>query len=162
MLTQETAGLKPCETTGGSNRTTSGCSRCDNTADGYDATIDGPLCTPCAETRTNDDITVGQLSPTKTTQSLSTLSAAQHHLLWVFSQIDPDEVRPFHCALTEYYHDGIDASRICNRLVDLVEHDLLAKHPHDHTVPTYRLTELGRPVLSIESADTRDPAGTQR
>ena len=58
MLMLATAGLKPCETTDGSNRNTSSCSLCENTADGYDATIDGPICTICAETRSVGQNTV--------------------------------------------------------------------------------------------------------
>ena len=160
MRTLATTGLKPCETTDGSNRTTTDCSLCKNTADGYDAIIDGPLCTPCAETRTND-ITVGQLSTTERTQSLPTISGAQHRLLWVISRVDPDAVRPFHCTVTEHCPDDTDASLICNTLVDLVEDDLLANHPHGHTVPTYRLTELGRRVLLSWDSGARDVEGTQ-
>jgi len=51
MLTLATAGLKPCETTDGSNSTN--CTLCTTEADGYDATLDAPLCTTCAETRSS-------------------------------------------------------------------------------------------------------------
>ena len=58
MLMLATAGLKPCETTDGSNSNNSGCSLCPNPADGYDAAFDGPLCTLCAATRSVDEDTV--------------------------------------------------------------------------------------------------------
>ena len=58
MLTLATAGLKPCETTDGSNSNSTTCRRCTNTADGYDVVVDGPLCTTCAETRSVDEETV--------------------------------------------------------------------------------------------------------
>ncbi|MBP1923633.1 hypothetical protein J2751_002678 [Halorubrum alkaliphilum] len=51
MLMLATAGLKPCETTDGSDGETTDCSLCENAADGHDATFDGPLCSTCAETR---------------------------------------------------------------------------------------------------------------
>jgi len=53
MRTMTTAGLKPCETTDGSNSTT--CTLCPTEADGYDATLNAPLCTTCAETRTTNE-----------------------------------------------------------------------------------------------------------
>ena len=60
MLMLATRGLKPCETTDGSNSNSSDCSLCENTADGYDAAFDGPLCTPCANTRSvNEDLVEG-------------------------------------------------------------------------------------------------------
>jgi len=55
MLTLATAGLKPCETTGESNSTT--CTLCPTEADGYDATLDTPVCTTCAETRNTNENT---------------------------------------------------------------------------------------------------------
>lgn len=55
MLTLASAGLKPCETTDGSNSNGANCSLCPNTADGYDATLDAPICTTCAETHTVDE-----------------------------------------------------------------------------------------------------------
>ena len=58
MLMLATAGLKPCETTDGSSSNNSGCHLCTNTADGYDATFDAPLCTMCAATRSVDEDTV--------------------------------------------------------------------------------------------------------
>ena len=58
MLILATAGLKPCETTDGSNSNNPGCSLCLNPADGYDATFDGPLCRTCAATRNVDEDTV--------------------------------------------------------------------------------------------------------
>ena len=53
MLTLATAGLKPCETTGASNSTS--CTLCPTEADGYDATLDAPLCTTCAKERSVDE-----------------------------------------------------------------------------------------------------------
>ena len=58
MLTLTTAGLKPCETTDGSNSTNPGCSLCPNPADGYDAAFDGPLCSTCAATHSVDENSV--------------------------------------------------------------------------------------------------------
>ncbi len=58
MLMLATVGLKPCETTNGSNSNSSGCSLCTNPANGYDAAFDSPLCTPCATTRNHDGTTV--------------------------------------------------------------------------------------------------------
>ena len=55
MLTLATAGLKPCETTDGSNSANPGCSLCPNPADGYDAAFDGPLCRTCAATHCVDE-----------------------------------------------------------------------------------------------------------
>jgi len=58
MLILATAGLKPCETTDGSNSNNPGCHLCLNPADGYDAAFDGPLCSTCAATRSVDEDTV--------------------------------------------------------------------------------------------------------
>ena len=58
MLTLATAGLKPCETTAGSNSDSTSCRLCTNIADGYDAVADGPLCATCAKTRSVDEDTV--------------------------------------------------------------------------------------------------------
>lgn len=54
MLMVATVGLKPCETTDGSNCNSSNYSLCPYPADGYDAAFDGPLCTTCATTRSAD------------------------------------------------------------------------------------------------------------
>jgi hypothetical protein len=59
MLMLATVGLKPCETTDGSNSNSSGCSLCPNPADGYDATFGGPLCSTCATTCSVDEDTGG-------------------------------------------------------------------------------------------------------
>jgi len=48
MLMLATAGLKPYETIGESLTHKHGCHLCENAADGYDATFDGPLCRSCA------------------------------------------------------------------------------------------------------------------
>ena len=58
MLMLATAGLKPCETTDGSNGDRTDCSLCPNPADGYDAAFDGPLCSTCAATRNVDEDSV--------------------------------------------------------------------------------------------------------
>lgn len=58
MLILATVGLKPCETTDGSNSKSSGCQLCPNPADGYDAAFDGPLCSTCAACRSVDEDTV--------------------------------------------------------------------------------------------------------
>ena len=55
MLMLATAGLKPCETASRSNSTT--CTLCTTEADGYDATLNAPLCTTCAETRNTNENT---------------------------------------------------------------------------------------------------------
>jgi hypothetical protein len=59
MLMLATVGLKPCETTDGSNRTNLGCHRCLNPADSYDAAFDSQLCSTCATTHSVDKDTVG-------------------------------------------------------------------------------------------------------
>ncbi len=48
MLMIPTAGLKPCETTTELYTNSDGCRLCEQTADGYDAAFDGPLCSTCA------------------------------------------------------------------------------------------------------------------
>ena len=48
MLTDPTAGLKPCETTTESYTYKGSCRLCEQTAAGYDAAFGGPLCTTCA------------------------------------------------------------------------------------------------------------------
>ncbi|SFH45534.1 hypothetical protein SAMN04488066_104189 [Halorubrum aquaticum] len=58
MLMLATAGLKPCETTDGSNGNSSGCQLCPNSADGYDAAFDSQLCSTCATTCSVDEDTV--------------------------------------------------------------------------------------------------------
>ena len=60
MLMLATAGLKPYETTDGSNSTT--CTLCLTEADGYDATLDAPFCTTCAETRSTNENTAEGLN----------------------------------------------------------------------------------------------------
>jgi hypothetical protein len=48
MLTDPTAGLKPCETTTESYTYKGSCRLCEQTASGYDAAFGGPLCATCA------------------------------------------------------------------------------------------------------------------
>ncbi len=49
MPIKATAGLKPCATTEELYENTNhGCRLCEASADGYDATFDGPLCRTCA------------------------------------------------------------------------------------------------------------------
>lgn len=58
MLMLAAAGLKPCETTNGSNGNSACHSLCTNPTDGYDAVFDGPFCTPCATKRSANQETV--------------------------------------------------------------------------------------------------------
>ena len=48
MLTNPTAGLKPCETTTESYTYKGSCRLCEQTASGYNAAFSGPLCAACA------------------------------------------------------------------------------------------------------------------
>ncbi|OYR75649.1 PadR family transcriptional regulator [Halorubrum ezzemoulense] len=92
--------------------------------------------------------------------SLADLSATHRDLLWVLSQTAPNDSRPLHHALTDYYTDGIDQARVCDTLEELVERDLVTKQTHDTT--KYRLTESGRRALSARQAwqvGTRNAAG---
>ena len=61
MLMLATVGLKPCETTTELYTHRDGCHLCTNTADGYDAAFDGPLCTTYAEAFSDfyDDLVEG-------------------------------------------------------------------------------------------------------
>jgi DNA-binding HxlR family transcriptional regulator len=81
--------------------------------------------------------------------SLADLSATHRDLLWILSQTGPSESGPLHHALTDYYTDGIDHTRICNTLEELIERDYVTK-PHQTT--EYRLTESGRRALSARQA----------
>ncbi|TKX62977.1 PadR family transcriptional regulator [Halorubrum sp. ASP1] len=82
--------------------------------------------------------------------SLADLSATHRDLLWVLSQAGPSESGPLHHALTDYYTDGIDYTRVCDTLEELIEHDLVTTQTHDTT--EYRLTESGRRALSARQA----------
>ncbi|MDB2272468.1 hypothetical protein PM032_15830 [Halorubrum ezzemoulense] len=62
------------------------------------------------------------------TVSLANLSATHRDLLWVLSQTGPSESGPLHHALTDYYTDGIDHTRVCTVLEELVERDFVTKH----------------------------------
>ena len=90
-------------------------------------------------------------SPTESDAiSLADLSATHRDLLWVLSQTGPSESGPHHYALTGYYTDGIDQTRVCDTLEELIEYDYVTKHTHDTT--EYRLTESGRRALSARQA----------
>ncbi|OYR67237.1 PadR family transcriptional regulator [Halorubrum ezzemoulense] len=94
--------------------------------------------------------------------SLADLSATHCDLLWVLSQSAPSERDPLHHALSDYYPDSIDQTRVCDILEDLIERDLVTKQTHDTT--KYRLTESGRRALSARQtwqAGTRNAAGGQ-
>ena len=84
------------------------------------------------------------------TISLADLSATHRDLLWVLSQTGLSESRPLHHVLTDYYTDGIDHTRVCNTLEELVERDYVTKHTHDTT--EYRLTESARRELAARQA----------
>ncbi|MYL66698.1 MULTISPECIES: PadR family transcriptional regulator [Halorubrum] len=85
-----------------------------------------------------------------TTHSLADLSATQRDLLWILSQTGPSESRPLYYTLADYYTDGINHSRICDILGELVERDFVTKQTHDTT--EYQLTEPGRRALSARQA----------
>ncbi|ELZ51126.1 PadR family transcriptional regulator [Halorubrum coriense DSM 10284] len=92
--------------------------------------------------------------------SLADLSATHRDLLWVLSQTGPRESGPLHHTLTDYYTGGIDQTRVCDTLKDLIELDLVTKQTHDTT--EYRLTESARHALSARQAwqaGTRNTAG---
>ena len=83
------------------------------------------------------------------TISLADLSATHRDLLWILSQTGPNESRPLHHELTNYYADGIDHTRVCTILEELIEHDLVTTQPPDSQ---YRLTEPGRRALAARQA----------
>jgi DNA-binding HxlR family transcriptional regulator len=82
--------------------------------------------------------------------SLADLSTPHRDLLWIISQTGPSESGPLYHALTDYYTAGIDHTRVCDTLEELIERDLVTKHVHD--TPKYRLTESGRRALSARQA----------
>ncbi|MDB9300328.1 PadR family transcriptional regulator [Halorubrum ezzemoulense] len=84
------------------------------------------------------------------TISVADLSATHRDLLWVLFQTGPSESGPLHHSLTDYYTDGIDHTRVCTVLEELVERDFVTKHTHDPT--EFRLTESGRRALSARQA----------
>ncbi|MDB2260618.1 PadR family transcriptional regulator [Halorubrum ezzemoulense] len=90
-------------------------------------------------------------SPTENAaHSLADLSATQRDLLWILSQTGPSESRSLYHTLADYYTDGIDHSRICGSLQELIERDFVTKQTHDTT--EYQLTEPGRRALSARQA----------
>ncbi|OYR56869.1 PadR family transcriptional regulator [Halorubrum ezzemoulense] len=82
--------------------------------------------------------------------SLADLSATHRDLLWVLSQTGPSESGPLHHVLTDYYTDGIDHTRVCDILEELIELDLVTVQTHDPI--KYRLTESARRALSARQA----------
>ena len=90
-------------------------------------------------------------SPTESDDiSLADLSATHRDLLCVLSQTGPSESGPLHHTLNNYYTDGIDQTRVCDSLDELVKRDLVTKQTHDAT--KYRLTESARRTLSARQA----------
>ena len=87
-----------------------------------------------------------------TADSLADLPAGHRDLLWVLSQMGPTESLPLKRALSNYYTDGIDSSRLYTILTELVEGDLLTEHRRDHYLNEYRLTETARRALSARQA----------
>jgi len=83
-----------------------------------------------------------------TTYSVADLSAIHRDLLWVLAQTGPCHPRSLHQALTDYYTERIDHSRVCETLAELIERDFVAIH--DTT--TYQLTESARRALSARQA----------
>ncbi|TKX44661.1 PadR family transcriptional regulator [Halorubrum sp. ARQ200] len=81
--------------------------------------------------------------------SLADLSATHRDLLWVLSQTGPSESGPLHNALTDYYTDDIDHTRVCDILEKLVEYNYVTEQPTDSQ---YRLTESGRRTLATRQA----------
>lgn len=84
------------------------------------------------------------------TISVADLSATHRDLLWALSQTGPSESGRLHHALTDYYTDGIDHTRVCDTLKELIERDLVTKQTHDTT--EYRLTESARRALSARQS----------
>ncbi|OYR83506.1 PadR family transcriptional regulator [Halorubrum ezzemoulense] len=94
------------------------------------------------------------------TISLADLSATHRDLLWVLSQTGPSESGRLHHALTDYYTDGIDHTRVCDTLEELIERNLVTTQTHDPI--KYRLTESARRALSARQswqAGTRNAEG---
>ena len=149
-----TVGLKPCETTDELNIKNSGCQLSPNPADGYDAAFGGPLCTPCAATgaltKTPWRTTMSSFNTESDAISLADLSATHRDLLWVLSQTGASESRSLYHALSDYYTDGVDKSRVCDTLKELIEHDLVTTQTHDTN--EYRITESARRALSARQA----------
>jgi len=86
-------------------------------------------------------------SESDTRPSLATLSAYHRDLLWVLSQTDPTESLQLKRALITHYTDHIDHAQFCDVLSDLVDDNLVAKHPGDHHPVEYKLTEHARRAL---------------
>ncbi|OYR89268.1 PadR family transcriptional regulator [Halorubrum sp. E3] len=83
-----------------------------------------------------------------TTYSVADLSAVHRDLLWVLAQNGPCQPRSLHQALTDYYTERIDQSRVCEILAELIERDFVAIH----NTTTYQLTESARRALSARQA----------
>ncbi|MEZ3163837.1 PadR family transcriptional regulator [Halorubrum sp. RMP-47] len=81
---------------------------------------------------------------------LADLAAAHRDLLWVVAQTGPTESRSLHRELSTYYTKGIDQTRVCAVLEELIEYDYVTERTHD-TV-TYRLTESARRALAARQA----------
>jgi len=67
------------------------------------------------------------------TVSLADLSSTHRDLLWELSQTGPSESGPLHHVLSDYYTDGIDQTRVCDSLEELIERDLVTKQTHQTT-----------------------------
>ena len=73
-------------------------------------------------------------SPTENDDILfADLSATHRDLLWVLSQTGSSESGPLHHVLSDYYTDGIDQTRVCDSLEELIERDLVTKQTHQTT-----------------------------
>ena len=83
-----------------------------------------------------------------TTYSVADLSTVHRDLLWVLAQNGACQPRSLHQALTDYYTERIDHSRVCEILAELIKRDFVAIH--DTT--TYQLTESARRALSARQA----------
>ena len=83
-----------------------------------------------------------------TTNSVADLSAVHRDLLWVLGQTGPCESHYLQEALTTYYTDNIEHSRVRDTLEELIEHDFVST---DDTA-TYQLTESARRTLSARQA----------
>jgi len=83
-----------------------------------------------------------------TTHSVADLSAVHRDLLWILAQTGPCESRQLQRALTTYYTDDIDHSRICDTLEELIERDFVTTND----TAKYQLSESARRALSARQA----------